>query len=146
MMLISKTLIPRQAKTQSLENDTWSMEKGQAQSEHKGNTHVPWGLPSAPGWQREGWWARWRLWLVSDSRALSVAWTGLLAASAAVPCAPAPASAHAWVAGVARCVMSYWRSLTEAWRPQDALPNCCEEIRRHTAFSILMRPIIRIAR
>lgn len=89
---------------------------------------VPWGPPWVPAWQGAGWRARWRWWQVSGWRELSVAWTGLLAASAAAPDAPAPASAHAWAAAVAGSVRSCWRSLREAWKRQDAR-NCCGKSR-----------------
>lgn len=89
---------------------------------------VPWGPPWVPGWRGAGWWGRWRWWQVSGWQALAAAWTGLLAASAAAPDAPAPASAHAWAAGVARFVRSCWRSLREAWKRQDAR-NCCGKTR-----------------
>lgn len=89
---------------------------------------VPWGPPWVPAWRGAGWRGRWRWWQVSGWRALSAAWTGLLAASAAAPDAPAPASAHAWAAAVAGFVRSCWRSLREAWKRQDAR-NCCGKSR-----------------
>lgn len=95
-------------------------------------TGVPWGPPWAPGWRGAGWRGRWRWWQVSGWRVLAAAWTGLLAASAAAPDAPAPASAHAWAAVVAGFVRSCWRSLREAWKRQDAR-NCCGKTKRKIA-------------